>query len=57
MERVGGKCLVFDGFACHSDDVADDFGLLAPIEIFRSEMEFARKRRASKLILLLKAKG
>src|SRR5947209_19845259 len=29
MRRVGGKCLIFDGYACHSDDVPDNFGLLA----------------------------
>lgn len=57
MERVGGKCLIFDGYACHSDDVADNFGLLAIIEVFRSEMEYARKHRGANLIKRLKAKG
>jgi hypothetical protein len=56
MEGVGGKCLIFDGYACHSDDVAEDFGLLAIIEIFRSEMEYARKYGGAKLIKRLKSK-
>jgi hypothetical protein len=57
MEYVGGKCLVFDGHACHTDDVADHFGLLAVIEIFRSEKEYARKHGGADLIKRLKAKG
>jgi hypothetical protein len=57
MEFVGGKCLIFDGYACHSDDVVEDFGLLALIEVFRSEMEYARKHGGAALLQLLKTKG
>jgi hypothetical protein len=57
MDRVGGKCLILDGYACHSDDVAENFGLLALIEIFRSEMEYARKFGGAKLIKRLKDEG
>ena len=57
MEHVGGKCLIFDGYARLSDDVAVDFGLLAIIEIFRSEMEYALNRGGVELIKRLKAKG
>ncbi|MDB5313285.1 MAG: hypothetical protein JWO38_7487 [Gemmataceae bacterium] len=57
MERVGGKCLIFDGYACHSDDAAENFGLLAIIEVFRPEMEYARKRGGAKLIERLKSDG
>ena len=57
MERVGGKCLIFDGYACHSDDVAENFGLLLIIEVFRSEMEYARKHGGAKLIKRLKSRG
>jgi Suppressor of fused protein (SUFU) len=57
MGRVGGKCLIFDGYACHSDGVADNFGLLAVIEVFRSEMAYARRHGGAKLIERLKAKG
>jgi hypothetical protein len=57
MEDVGGKCLIFDGYACHSDDMVEDFGLLAIIEIFSSEMEYARENGGAELIELLKLKG
>ncbi len=57
MEDVGGKCLIFDGYACHSDEVVENFGLLALIEVFRSEMEYARKHGGAKLIKRLKDKG
>jgi hypothetical protein len=57
MDRIGGKCLIFDGYAKHSDSVAQDFGLLAIIEVFRSEMNYARKRGTAKLIERLKAKN
>jgi hypothetical protein len=57
MERVGGKCLIFDGYASHTDDVADRFGLLALIEVFRSEMEHAREHGGAELIQRLKDAG
>jgi hypothetical protein len=57
IEHVGGKCLIFDAYACHSDDMVENFGLLAIIEIFRSEMEYARTHGASELFNRLKAKG
>ena len=57
MERVGGRCLIFDGYANHTDPVAGKFGLLAVIEVFRSEMLYARKHGGGQLIELLKSKG
>jgi hypothetical protein len=57
MEHVGGRCLIFDAYACHADDLAEDFGLLALIEVFRSEMEFARKHGGAQLLQRLKDKG
>jgi hypothetical protein len=57
MEEIGGKCLIMDGYACHSDDLAKDFGLLLIIEIFRSEMDFARDNGGARLIAKLKKKG
>lgn len=57
VERVGGKCLIFDGYACHSDEVAENFGLLAIIEIFPTEMDYAREHGGANLIKRLKAKG
>lgn len=55
METIGGRCLIFDKFASHSDEMVQNFGLLALIEIFRSEMDFARKRGGASLIKRLKA--
>jgi hypothetical protein len=57
MESVGGKCLIFDGYASHSDDVAEDFGLLAIIEIHRSEMDYAREHGGEALLFRLKQEG
>lgn len=57
MERVGGKCLVFDGYSPESVDLVADFGLLAIIEIFRSEMDYARSNGGAALIKRLKEKG
>ena len=57
MERIGGRCVIFDGYACHSEGLVEDFGLLAVIEVFRSEMEFARRKGGAKLIKRLKSKG
>jgi hypothetical protein len=57
MAHVGGKCLIFDGYACHSDDMVENFGLLAVIEVFRSEMDYARAHSGSELIARLKSKG
>lgn len=57
MERVGGKCLIFDGYACHTDDLVENFGLLAIVEIFRSEMDYARNHGGPRLLKRLKDKG
>jgi len=57
MKSVGGKCLIFDGYPSYRDDDIEEFGLLAIIEVFRSEMEFARKSSGAKLIELIKKKG
>lgn len=57
MEDVGGKCLIFDGYPDYSEDQPDEFGLLAVIEIFRSEMQYARKKGGGKLIEKLIAAG
>ncbi|MEX1230508.1 MAG: hypothetical protein WEB58_09720 [Planctomycetaceae bacterium] len=62
MEDVGGKCLIFDGYTSYSgeDDPQgemEDFGLLLLMEIFRSEMEYAREQGGAELIEKLKAAG
>jgi hypothetical protein len=57
IEHVGGKCFIFDAYASRASKYAQRFGLLATIEIFGSEMAFARERGGEKLIALLKASG
>jgi hypothetical protein len=57
MPQVGGRCLIFDGYPSYSEDEPAEFGLLAVIEIFRSEMDFARENGGANLIERLKAKG
>lgn len=57
MEGVGGMCLVFDEYGDSNPYVRQDFGLLAIIEVFRSEMEFAHRNGGEALINLLKQAG
>ncbi|MFN0196843.1 MAG: hypothetical protein ACKVT0_08845, partial [Planctomycetaceae bacterium] len=60
MEEVGGKCLIFDGYTPYSeadDGDMEEFGLLLLMEIFRSEMEYAREHGGTELIEKLKAAG
>lgn len=56
MDTVGGKCLVFD--AC-GEAIGEDptFGLLAVIEVFRSEMNFVREAGSGELFGKLKEAG
>lgn len=55
METIGGKCLIFDSY--DFDGAQAEFGLLAIIEIHRSEMEYARSQGGKKLITRLKKAG
>lgn len=57
FEGLAGACLILDGYDSHEDDDAGTFGLMAVIEIFRSEMDFARKVGGAVLIDRLKANG
>lgn len=57
MEHVGGKCLIFDAYNSPTSELAPGFGILAIIEIHRSEMDFARSASGSELIQRLKAAG
>lgn len=57
MDVVGGRCLIFDGYPSYPDDEPAEFGLLAIIEIFRSEMEFARENSGAELLERLKERG
>lgn len=55
MDRVGGKCLIFDAYKCKKRHAA--FGLLLVLEIHRSEMDFAREEGGDKLLAKLKKDG
>lgn len=57
MPQVGGRCLIFDGYDAHTDDGPEDFGLLAIIEVSRSELTYAHKKGGANLLERLKAKG
>jgi hypothetical protein len=57
MDAVGGKCLIFDSYGRDPDDAVEDFGLLLLIEIFRSEMEFAREHGGAVLLKRLRSQG
>lgn len=57
LRFFGRRCLVFDAYPTASEEAQAEFGLLAAIEIFRSEMNFARKQGGAKLILRLKDRG
>jgi len=55
MEVVGGRCLIFDGYGSSGDH--EEFGLLALIEVHRSEMDFARQHGGERLIEKLMQAG
>lgn len=55
MDTVGGKCLIFDAYRSTAEH--QDFGLLAIIEVHRSEMDYARHNGGKHLIAALKEAG
>jgi hypothetical protein len=57
MKHVGGKCLIFDGYNVPDPGQTQGFGILAVIEVHRSEMDFARAEGGAELILRLKEAG
>lgn len=57
VEIVGGRCLVFDGYPSYAEELPAEFGLLAVIEVFRSEMDYARAHGGRELLKRLKASG
>ena len=57
VEHVGGKCLIFVDYGSRSDATVRKFGILLVMEIFRSEMDFARANGGAELIAKLKAAG
>jgi len=57
MEDVGGRSLIFDAYSLYESDDGDTFGLLLMMEIFRSELDFAREHGGEELLDRLKAAG
>ncbi len=55
MEKIGGKCMIFDRYGSEEGKVP--FGILAIIEVFRSEMDYAREHGGENLIAKLKEAG
>lgn len=55
MEGVGGKCLIFDAYG--EPLAGGGFGILLIVEVFRSEMDFARANSGAELLELLKEAG
>lgn len=51
MEHLGGKCLLTDAFRYDSEHT--DFGLMLLMEIFPSELEYAREHGGDALVELL----
>ena len=57
MDKVGGKCLIFDIYGEAAQTTSGSFGILAVIEVFRSEMAYAREHGGEALLTLLKTAG
>lgn len=59
FEDVGGKCFVFEALPVPSEqeDASEGFGLLAVIEVFRTELEFALEEGGEVLLERLRLSG
>ena len=57
MYRVGGGCLIFDAYPKYPDGKPVEFGMMCIIEIFKSEMTYARRYGAARLFKRLRAEG
>ncbi len=57
MEDVGGKCLIFDGYAPADRLGPEGMGLMLVMEVFGSEMKFAMKNGGDELLQMLKDAG
>ena len=54
---IGGRCLIFSAYGSGSDDKYQPFGLMLVMEVFRSEMDYAREHGGIHLINKLKDAG
>ena len=57
MEKVGGKYLMFDAYPTPDTKGPKDMGLMLVLEVFRSEMDFARQHGGAELFQKLKEAG
>lgn len=57
MPVVGGRCLMFDRYPNLSQEEPTEFGLLAIMEIFPVELEYARAEGTAKLLEKLREAG
>lgn len=57
MKVVGGRCMILDTYGSRPDPDAGNFGLMLVMEIYRSELKFAKKASGAELIARLKDKG
>ena len=57
MEKVGGKCFIFDAYAPPDDLGPREMGLLLILEVFRSEMNVAMEEGSGGVLQLLKEAG
>ncbi len=55
MEHLGGKCLIADAFRYDAEHAG--FGLMLLMEVFRSELEYAREHGGDALVELLIEQG
>ena len=55
METIGGKCFILQAYGWSGKP--EPFGVLAVIEVFRSEMDFAREHGTPMLVEKLEASG
>jgi hypothetical protein len=57
MDGVGGKCLILDAYSPTDEPGPGGMGIMLLIEVFRSEMDFARENSGADLIQMLKKAG
>jgi hypothetical protein len=57
MEDVGGRCVLFDRYPSCDPEEKAEFGLMLVMEVFRSELEFARAEGTGNLFERLLEKG
>lgn len=54
LSEIGGKCFIFSDYKSNSEAYKQHFGMMLVMEIFPSELEYARQHGGERLIKLLK---